>query len=65
MKDILIKYIDKEIGINYTRPFKIESARLVAANETHFSIVDQRHPQYGGLEVRGVGLEIEEPLDVR
>ena len=40
MKDILIKYLNKEIGINFNRPFKIESAKLVAVDEAHFSIVD-------------------------
>ncbi len=40
MRDILIKYLDQEIGINYERPFKIESAKLVAVDEEHFSIID-------------------------
>ncbi len=40
MRDILVKYLDKEIGINYEKPFKIESAKLVAVDEKHFSIVD-------------------------
>lgn len=42
MKDILKKYLDKEIGINYEKPFKIESAKLSAVEDTHFSIVDHQ-----------------------
>lgn len=42
MKDILNKYIDKEIGINYEMPFKIESAKLIAVDDMHFSIVDHK-----------------------
>lgn len=40
MKEILLPYVNKSIGINYEKPFKIESAELVAMNDNYFTIVD-------------------------
>ena len=41
MKTILEKYVDKDIGINFEKPFRIESAKLVKVSNDYFSIVDQ------------------------
>ncbi len=43
MKDILLPYINKGIGINYEKPFKIESAILVAVNDNYFTIIDSEN----------------------
>ncbi len=40
MKAILEKYVGAEIGINCSRPFKIESAKLLALGDDYFSIID-------------------------
>lgn len=41
MKAILKKYLDQEIGINIERPLRIDSARLVAADDNYFSVIDE------------------------
>jgi hypothetical protein len=42
MKNVLVKYLDNDIGINYEKPFRIESAKLVELTDDYFSIVDHR-----------------------
>lgn len=54
MKSILAKYLNQEIGINYERPFNIESATLIATQDEYFSIVDEKkeythHFSYNGI----------------
>ncbi|MBF0282458.1 MAG: hypothetical protein HQM07_07850 [Zetaproteobacteria bacterium] len=43
MKSILERYFNQEIGINLEKPFHIETATIVAATDTHFSILDNIH----------------------
>lgn len=38
MKQILLKYMNKKVGINLTKPFHIESATLVNVEFDYFSI---------------------------
>lgn len=40
MKMLLEKYLDQDIGINFEKPFRIESAKLVALYDNYFSIID-------------------------
>lgn len=40
MKKILEKYINQEVGINIERPFKIEGAQLIMADDNFFTIQD-------------------------
>ena len=42
MKTVLQKYLNKDIGINFEKPFRIESAKLVALSDDYFSILDHR-----------------------
>ena len=42
MKDVLERYLNQEIGINYEKPFKIESAILTGVGSDWFSIVDEQ-----------------------
>ena len=41
MKDILEKYIQREIGINIERPLRIDSATLKSVSDHYFSVVDE------------------------
>jgi hypothetical protein len=43
MKNILEKYLDTEIGINYEKPFKIEGATLIGLYDNYFSISDHKN----------------------
>ena len=40
MRSVLARYLDKDIGINFEKPFRIESARLVEVSDEYFSIID-------------------------
>jgi len=68
MKDVLKPYLNQTIGINYERPFKIDSAKLTSLRDTSFTIVDDsdgytHHFSYsnilqiieheGGIDFRG------------
>ena len=50
MKSILKKYLDQEIGINIERPLRIDSARLVAADDNYFSVIDENKGYAGFTE---------------
>ncbi len=41
MKSILSKYLNKEVGINIEKAFRLESAQIVAVEDNYFSIVDE------------------------
>ena len=40
MKEILHKYIGKELGINLEKPYTIDSAKLLKVEDNYFSIED-------------------------
>lgn len=40
MKNVLEKYLYKDIGINYEKPFRIDDAKLVELTDNYFSVVD-------------------------
>ena len=42
MRDILEKYLNTHIGINFEKPFHISSAKLLNLNEHYFSIIDDK-----------------------
>ena len=41
MKDILEKYLGREIGINIERPMRIDAAMLRAVHDDYFSVTDE------------------------
>ena len=42
MRKVLQEHIDKTIGINCEKPFKVESAKLIYVGDDYFSIVDSK-----------------------
>ena len=38
MREILSRYLDRDVGVNLRNPFKIETARLLAVEAEHFSL---------------------------
>lgn len=40
MKDILDKYVSREIGINIERPLRIDSVTLKSVHTNYFSVID-------------------------
>lgn len=61
MKDILLPYLGKTVGINYERAFKIEAAKLTAVTDTYFSIVDSEKSYTHSFPYYGVVQVIENP----
>ena len=41
MKNILEKFLSREIGINIERPLRIDSATLTSVSDDHFSVIDE------------------------
>lgn len=68
MKELLSRFLDQEVGINYLRPHHIDPAKVIAASDDFFSIrgkLDQSIHHYpysniiqiaekeGGIEIGG------------
>jgi hypothetical protein len=41
MKSILVKYLNREVGINIENAFRFESAKISAVEDNYFSVVDE------------------------
>ena len=64
MRQVLEKYIGKEIGINCVKAFHIESAKLVELADEYFSIIDHRNGYTHHYSYRSVVQIIEHPSGV-
>jgi hypothetical protein len=41
MKSILVKYLNREVGINIENAFRFESAKISVVEDNYFSVVDE------------------------
>jgi len=41
MQQILKPYLNQEVGINIERPLRIDAAKLIATQDSYFSVVDE------------------------